>query len=190
MSRTVDLTSCPVPRESPARAAARSRQRRKRSTSHGRQMYCPSSAYQKPKHARSSPGRFCAFMSAIARATTSAITHPHCMDARGSPCSAPLRALYFSPEGRKTIPQLSWHHRDHGWSSGTRAPTAVSMASWRSVGNAFWKSTSTHAHTPYAGSDLIAASMVSRVWTRASAPQGIDTPNCVASTITFLTLVP
>ena len=137
MSRTVDLTSCPVPRESPASAAARSRHRRKRSTSQGRQKYCPSSAYQKPKHARSTPCGFCVLISARARSTTSAMTHPHCMDARGSPCSAPLRARYFSPEGRKIMPQLSWHQRDQGWSSGMRSPTAVSMDSWRSDGKAF-----------------------------------------------------
>ena len=39
----------------------------------------------------------------------SAMTHPHCIDAKGSPCSAPLRALYFSPEGKKTTPHRSWH---------------------------------------------------------------------------------
>ena len=107
--RTVDFTSRPVPRERPARAAARSRQLRKRSTSPGRQTYCPSSAYQNPKQTRFCPGAFRDFMSAMAADVMSAMTHPHCMDARGSPCSAPRRARCFSPEGTKMTPQWSSH---------------------------------------------------------------------------------
>ena len=107
IKRTVDFTSRPMPRERPARAAARSRQLRKRSTSPGRQTYCQSSAYQNPKQAISSPGGFRDLMSAMAADVMSAMTHPHCMEGKGSPCSAPRRALCFSPDVRKTNPQWS-----------------------------------------------------------------------------------
>ena len=122
---------------SPALAAAQSRHFKKMPASLERHSYWPSSANQKPKHAKSWPGLFRDFMSAMAPAVTSAMTQPHCRDAKGSPCFVPRRARCFSPEGKKITPQWPWHHLDHGLSSGTFASRTEAIALKKSDGKAF-----------------------------------------------------